>query len=329
MRITAPQALYRIARNARRRCLDDEIAAYKRNLDDVVGHGNFNNELLPSCQVVRNRINKLLDAGIMNKTEFSEAIGCRDTNTLSDFLKQKGTDGGRNSPVWVNAWVWFRQREVANLKMPDVKKRRSQEDGMAGSAVRGSASKTTSSLPDITDIYLEGEEDDDVSVYDTCDEIRRKINAHLRTPGVTQAQFCRDLYAQLHVPKVKSIQSKQLADFRRQKGPRTGAKSTVFYAAYVYFEKLRIAQGKRKTKHREDMEDIWESNGGFDRETDHRTQYGPPSSPRIAGLMVTDELLGISEGQRRIFMSIATAVLLLCKVSTVHDILLGKGSVTV
>ncbi|XXG99601.1 hypothetical protein Hte_005942 [Hypoxylon texense] len=256
--------------------LDEEIAAYKRNLDDVIDPSSFNREELPSCQVVRNRINKLLDSGIMNKTQFAEAIGCSDTSTLDNFLAQKGTHGGRGSPVWVKAHIWFRQREAAKLKMPDVKKGRIQEEETAGSTSRGSASKTTSSLPDISNVYLEGEEDDDVWVFDTCDEVRRKIRAHLRTPGVTQAQFCRDLYAQLHAPKIKSIQSKQLTDFLAQKGPRAGAKSTVFYAAYVYFEKLRIAQGKRKSKHREEMEDRWWDRGGFDRTTDHRTVYGPP-----------------------------------------------------
>lgn len=255
--------------------LEDEVAAYKQNLDDVISTNTFEDDRMPSCQAVRNRINKMLDAGIMTKAEFSRALGSRNGNNLSNFLKQKGPFGGCNSAVYYNAWAWFRQREVAKLKMPDMKKRQMQEANATSYSAEGSASKTApanaTSLPDISNIHLEGEETDNVSVWDTCDEIRRKINAHLKTPGLTQAQFCRDLYAQLHQPKCKSIQSKQLADFRGQKGPRTGAKSTVFYAAYVYFEKLRIAQGKPKSKHREDMEDIWGLNGGFDREADHRT----------------------------------------------------------
>ncbi|KAI0160046.1 hypothetical protein GGR52DRAFT_576777 [Hypoxylon sp. FL1284] len=232
--------------------LDDEIAAYKRGLDSDIDPDDLEDDPVPvpSCQALRNRINKLLDAGIMSKTEFAKAIGCRTTD-LTKFLQQKGTHVGGNSPVYLNAWGWFREREIAKLKMPD----------------------TAASLPDITDVHLEGEETDDVSVWDTCDKIRKKIDEHLKTPGVTQAQFCRDLFAQLNAPKIKHIQASQLADFRGQKGPRTGAKSTVFYAAYVYFEKLRIAQGKKKTKHREDMEGIWACEGGFDRTTDHRTQF--------------------------------------------------------
>ncbi|KAI1276419.1 hypothetical protein F5Y07DRAFT_366680 [Xylaria sp. FL0933] len=265
--------------------LEEDIAAYKQDLDDVVDPEEFDDEPLPSCTAVRGRINKLLDSGIMNKTEFAKAIGAN-ANTVSRFLQASGQMGGSGSTVYPTAWAWFRQREYANLKMPDVKKRQKLEADAAAAAssssttTTGGKSKTAkkaaaaaTSLPDISGIYLPGEEDDDVEVYDTCDEIRRKINAHLKTPGLTQTQFCRDLYAQLKAPKCKGIQSKQLADFRAMKGPCSGAKSSVFYAAYVYFEKLRIAQGKPKTAHRVNMEGVWEGRGGFDRETDHRTSF--------------------------------------------------------
>ncbi|KAI8626987.1 hypothetical protein F5Y19DRAFT_443926 [Xylariaceae sp. FL1651] len=266
--------------------LEEDIAAYKQDLDHIVHRVQFEDEALPSCNVVRGRINKLLDAGIMNKTEFVKAIGVT-SNSLNNFLRATGPMGGSGSNSYYKAWTWFRQREVAKLKMPDVKKRQKFEaDATAAAASPGTTTaaaggksgaatktKTATSLPDISSIHLPGEETDSVEVYDTCDEIRRKINAHLKTPGLTQAQFCRDLYAQWNAPRCKSIQSKQLADFRAMKGPRAGAKSSVFYAAYVYFEKLRIAQKKPKTAHRENMEERWMDEGGFDLEQDHRTTY--------------------------------------------------------
>ncbi|KAI0100429.1 hypothetical protein F4776DRAFT_649463 [Hypoxylon sp. NC0597] len=254
--------------------LEDEVAAYKQNLDEAISPDTFKDEPMPSCQVVRDRIHNLLDAGIMTKTEFSGAIGSSVTS-LNSFLGQTGANGGSGSSVYYKAWAWFRQREVAKLEMPDVKKRQTQGPRDTSTSTGGSTSRTTRdrALPDISNIYLNGEDTDSVPVFDTCDEIRKKINAHLRTSGVTQAQFCRDLYSQLHVPKVKSIQSAQLSSFLQGKGPRTGAKSTVFYAAYVYFEKLRIAQGKPKSKHREEMEKIWWCKGGFDRTCDHRNKY--------------------------------------------------------
>lgn len=168
--------------------------------------------------------------------------------------------------------------------MPDVKKR--QRAGAAATAASGSIAsgagpaskkaKTCDALPDISHIHLDGEETDSVPVFDTADEIRKNISAHLKTPGLTQTQFCRDLYAQLQAPTCKGIQWKQLSDFRGKKGARAGCTSAVFYAAYVYFEKLRIARGKPKSAHRLEIEKIYPDDG-FDRDDDGRSGSVPCS----------------------------------------------------
>lgn len=87
--------------------------------------------------------------------------------------------------------------------------------------------------------------------------------------GLTQAQFCPDLYAQLNMPGCKSIQSKMLSDFRKAKGAKAGCTSSVYYATYVYFEKLRIAEGKPKSKHRLGMERIYPGGAGHERDGRH------------------------------------------------------------
>ncbi|EMR64509.1 hypothetical protein UCREL1_8525 [Eutypa lata UCREL1] len=254
--------------------LEEDIAAYKQDLGDKYAY-LWDEPVTTTCNQVRGKINKLLDSGIMKKVEFCKAIGLSNNN-LNAFLSKTGPYGGSGCAAYHAAWRWFKERELERLKMPDVKKRQKLEAEQASVATSGTSAGAASkpsltSIPDISNIHLLGEETDEVEVYDTCDEIRRKINAHLKTPGLTQAQFCRDIYGQLHVPKCKSIQSKQLSDFRGQKGPRTGAKSTVFYAAYVYFEKLRLAEGKPENKHRQEMKAVWEHRGGMDRDVDHRT----------------------------------------------------------
>ena len=93
------------------------------------------------------------------------------------------------------------------------------------------------------------------SFPDTCDEIRRKINAHLKKPGVTQAQFLRHI-ATSYKRAPRKIQSAQLSAFRSKKGAYSGNTSAVYYGAYVFFEKMRIAEKTPKSKKRLEMEEI-------------------------------------------------------------------------
>lgn len=114
-------------------------------------------------------------------------------------------------------------------------------------------------------VSLAGEETDEVEVYDSCAEIRKKITAYLKRPGVTQAQFLRDLISQYHTDKAPArIQSSMLNKFRGHKGVDGGNTSSVFYASYCFFERLRIKEGKNKSKHRQEMGEAWGSQGGFD-----------------------------------------------------------------
>ncbi|GJC98595.1 calcineurin [Colletotrichum higginsianum] len=53
-----------------------------------------------------------------------------------------------------------------------------------------------------------------------------------------------------------------LSDFLKKKGPTSGNTSSVFYAAYVFFEKLCIVTKKHKGKTRLEMEILWPD--GFD-----------------------------------------------------------------
>ncbi|CAG7558025.1 unnamed protein product [Fusarium equiseti] len=256
-------------RKAPETSLEEQIEAYKADLDDVHPTYHFEDDPLPSCASIRTKLNKLFDSGIMTKAEFSRATGAN-SNSLNNFLKAKGPYGGSGSTVWRNAYNWFKQRDVAGLKMPDSKKIQTKKQKSAD-GTPSSGKSTGPDLPDISNIHLPDEEIDEVPIYDDCDEIRRKINAHMKTPGLSQAQFCRDIYASFKAPKGKGIQSKQLSDFRGAKGANAGAKSAVYYGAYVYFEKLRIAQGKPRTKHSELMMDL--NPGGMPRDVDDRTTW--------------------------------------------------------
>lgn len=138
---------------------------------------------------------------------------------------------------------------------------------------------SSSGLPSVEGIVLDMEREGKVSVFgkylrrvpgscdpdeatDTCDDIRRKINAHLKLPGVTQASFLHNVGAQYY--PARRVQSSQLSAFRSKKGLYASNTSVVFYGAYVYFEKLRLKQNKPKGKKREEMEMIHGAEGGID-----------------------------------------------------------------
>lgn len=220
-----------------------------------------------NCDQIRRKINRLLDSGAMTKTKFAGVIGVS-TKSLSGFLGESGPFKGSGYAAYDGAWEYFKKLEVAGIKIPVKKAKTTPSAGATTSAAATSASGSNSAGIDISDVHLPGEEEDNVPVYDTCDEVRRKVNAHLKKPGVTQAQFGRDILAQIHLDRPASFQGSQIARFRGMKGPRTGATQAIFYGAYVFFEKIRIKEGKPKTKHREEMEKAWP--GGFDRRHDPR-----------------------------------------------------------
>ncbi len=189
----------------------------------------------------------------MRVTEFQREIGVN-SNSFNKFLKQRGPTGGIHNQTRGAAFEFFQNRKASGKEEVPKKKMKKNEE---------------TKKFDVSDIQLPGEEGDSVQVYDTCDELRRKIAAYLREPNVTQAAFLRELCKMYTTPR--KIQSKQLKDFQAKKGALAGNTSCVCYASYVFFEKLRIKQGTPKTKTRQNTEEAW-AGTGIDRRA-VRTSY--------------------------------------------------------
>ncbi|RDW90804.1 uncharacterized protein DSM5745_02579 [Aspergillus mulundensis] len=126
---------------------------------------------------------------------------------------------------------------------------------------------TSTTNYDVSTIYLDGEDEGDVPVYDTCDVIRHKIQTFLDHTSCKKAAFLREISKCLpNQNNGKPMTTGPLTSFMAKSGSTDGNQSSVFYAAYVFFEKLRVRDGKRKTAFRKDMEDVW-GYEGFDRKT--------------------------------------------------------------
>ena len=113
----------------------------------------------------------------------------------------------------------------------------------------------------VSSIQLENDESENVPVFDTCDDIRSKIAELLSSSQMTRAAFMRLMCSAAFPTSKKSVQDRQLANFQSQQGAKRGCESNVYYAAYVYLEKLRLKRGEPKSEKREEMEQIWAVEG--------------------------------------------------------------------
>jgi hypothetical protein len=238
----------------------------KRGADHLEFTEDDCNNLLitENCNQIRRKINTFIDNGGMKVGEFQNAIHVS-SKSYYTFMKQNGPDKGRGSSVYFNAWRFFKVRELKGISMPKKKKAKVLTANTGNAANNSSSSEDSTSiiksdLLKIANIWLPGEDYDDVAILDSCDEMRRKINAYLRKDGVTQAEFLRALDEQFKGPlenRPKKLQHFHLSYFRGNNGPLGGNSSLLYYAAFVFFEKLRIADGKGKSFHRLGMEDRW------------------------------------------------------------------------
>ncbi|RAK75015.1 uncharacterized protein BO72DRAFT_450109 [Aspergillus fijiensis CBS 313.89] len=83
------------------------------------------------------------------------------------------------------------------------------------------------------------------------------IRKHVAKPGVTKAGFLRDAAKATFPGGEKTINPGLLQVFLKQEGALVENTAIVFYAAYVFFEKLRIKNGEPKDDLRLTMEEIW------------------------------------------------------------------------
>lgn len=199
-----------------------------------------------NCNQIRTKLNAFVNSGAMRVGELQEKLGVTSKSYLS-FMRQNGPHAGSGSNTYYEAHKFFSKREAQGLKMPKPAKALSKAEEDTKYNVDG--------------VELPVGASGNVEIYDSCDDIRTKISAHLRTSGQTQAAFLRMIAAASGVPP---IQSKQLTDFTRKKGALSGNTSKVFYAAYIYFEKLRLKNKKPKSKKRLQMEEEWAASGGVD-----------------------------------------------------------------
>jgi hypothetical protein len=190
------------------------------------------------------------------------------------FMRQNGPWKGDKGDVFPSALWYLQRREREGVPLPRksaTEKKKVKEEKV---------------------VELEGEKRDNVPIFDTCDEVRRKINVYLRRPGNSQGGLRAILSSQFqHTPRPITIS--QLEQFRNARGPNVGNTNPVFYSAYVFFEKQRLRSKKQKSKTREKMEEIYGEVGGVNVKipTD---KYGAWIGPQEKGAHVWLDKFGLA-----------------------------------
>ncbi|KAG8895480.1 hypothetical protein FRB99_000568 [Tulasnella sp. 403] len=158
-------------------------------------------------------------------------------------------------------------KENVAVKRNRVEKDNEDEVEPSTSKGKGKSKAAKPVYSSLHDVILEGEEEGDVPVYDDCNTIRRKIRAIQKTPGFKTTHWLRE---------IGDVNSNSLNQFMKQKGPNGGAGNITYRHAYVYFEKLRIFEGKKKTPTRIENE-MTHPNGFELRTRTHQWVIGPAS----------------------------------------------------
>ncbi|KAH9946795.1 hypothetical protein B0H21DRAFT_693068, partial [Amylocystis lapponica] len=123
---------------------------------------------------------------------------------------------------------------------PAVKKARGS-DAPEASTSKAKKGKAVEKPQNWYDVVLENDEVRTLPVYDDCNEIRRKIRLLQKDPEFKVTQWLKD---------IGNVNNNSYQRFMKASGPTGGAGNGTYYCAYVYFEKVRIAQGKKKTAKR-------------------------------------------------------------------------------
>ncbi|SCV32590.1 uncharacterized protein FFB14_04092 [Fusarium fujikuroi] len=214
-----------------------------------------------TCNAIRRKIRNWIDSDAQKVGEFQKTIGVSG-KSYNSFMNRTGTWDGENTDTYIKAHLFFKKRELQGLPLKANKPKK---------AKTAASAKALEEILDVSNVDpLPGEADGTVPVYDTCDEIRKKIRPILAKEGMTQAAFIRALNKNL--PEGKSVSPANMRYFMGRKGVRDGNTNITFYAAYVFFEKKRIQAGKPKTQFRQKMEKAW-GNKGFDIEHGANQQY--------------------------------------------------------
>lgn len=211
------------------------------------------NELMSKfdCNAIRRKIQRFLARKTMTQTAMLKQMEVN-SNSFRRFMSYKGKYQGSDNCCYSSALLFFdhleKQERAAKQQEKDTAKAATKTAGKtAGKAAatpKLSRAEQAAKAQELFDKVNAVTLDEPVYVFDDCDEVRKKIHELIESKAVTQSALLKEL----------DVNSNSMRRFLTTKGKREGCSNGVYAAAYVFFERLRIAEGKPKTGKRVKME---------------------------------------------------------------------------
>jgi len=225
-------------KRVKRRKIEHEMKDEESTDEDNDNYYFDSNKKQPSCNVIRGKIRAMLAEGDVKVTHWLKQINVN-SNSYQRFMKLKGTWNGTGNGTYWGAMRYFKkQKKIKDsmskndkIKLKKSKDKKNNENKIIIENMMNKIKK------------IEKDYDNNGPIYDDCNEIRKKIKAFLGKGLMKHSQFFKILGENLQHNSFNKFMSF---------GPErlSGASNKTYRLAYHFFEKLRLSEGKTKTKKR-------------------------------------------------------------------------------
>ncbi|GLE01841.1 hypothetical protein PINS_up010679 [Pythium insidiosum] len=209
-----------------------------------------------NCNVIRREIQRFLAEKTMTQTAFLRTIEAN-SNSFRRFMGYKQPYQGSDNSTYEGALKFFHKLELKTGRKIGVARRGKAATTTAATTSSTASARGTNKQPKMSRAEQKAQEqqfldkidavtlEEPVYVFDDCDVVRKNIYDLLASNKVTQSTLLRHL----------DVNSNSLRRFLTSKGKREGCSNGVYLKAYRFFEQLRIAEGRPKSKRRQQNED--------------------------------------------------------------------------
>eukprot|EP01084_Bolivina_argentea_P049268 90631_1 len=204
----------------------------------------YNNPLKYNCNQIRNKIRKLLTTPGFKITPWLKKLNIN-SGSYQRYMRLKGKWNNTSNQTYTAAYRYFMKQDKLKQKQKakDKNKSASQKKKEAVARKKEKAYKEKEVKKILNKIKsVENTYNANGPIYDDCNDVRKNILTFLKRGIMTKTRFLKE---------IGNVASNSYSSFAGM-GPLklSGASNKTFPKAYHWLEKLRIAEGVKKSKKR-------------------------------------------------------------------------------